>query len=341
MNHLARKSVLLSSLLDLFSQPTFSAGFGLLLCFVAAAMAAPYLYPKHLTAMAIDPNLIAHCSAPSGPTLSLIPFSLGPHPLGQTAYLGFGVAQGLIAGSRWDLFLIGSISLSAAVIGLGVGLVAGTYGGRVDSILMSITDMLLSIPYFIFVILVVVIVLPHLTTAQGPDVFVVSMVGVMWAPFARVVRGEALRNRQMAFVESARASGASTPQLMIRHILPNSLSPALAQIPISVALILAFIIASQFVTYYENSTAGTECRMYRTNVSAVAPVVPTFNYPDWGSTLSAGIVYFGAISPQAGAPFGPYWWGAAIPAVWITIFGLSVILISDGLRDWISPRSRR
>lgn len=341
MSNSARRSVVLQSWLDLLSQPTFSAGLGLLLCFIAAAVAAPYLYPKGLTAMSIDPDLIAHCSAPSGPTLSLLPFSLGPHPLGQTAYLGFGVAQGLIAGSRWDLFLIGSISLSAAVIGLIIGLVAGTYGGKVDSILMSFTDILLSIPYFIFVIMVVVLVLPHLTTSQGPDVFVASMVGVMWAPFARVVRGEALRNRRMAYVESARASGASTPQIMVRHILPNSFSPVLAQVPITVALILAFIIASQFVTYYQNSAAGTECRMYRTNVSAVAPVVPTFNYPDWGSTLSAGIVYFGAISPQAGEPFGPYWWGAAIPAVWISIFGLSVILLSDGLRDWMSPRSRK
>ncbi len=326
---------------ELLTRRAFAAGLSLLSLFILSALAAPFLYPSTLTAIPVDTNLVAHCLPPSGPTLSLLPFSLGPHPLGQTAYLGFGIAQGLIAGSRWDLFLFAAIAIPSAVVGVGVGLVAGTLGGKVDYVLMSATDLLLSIPYFIFVILVVILLSPRIAPGQGPELFIVASIAVMWAPFARLVRSEAARVRHALYVESARASGASTSRVMTRHILPNSLSPVLAQIPITVALIMTFIVASQYVTYYDNSNSGTMCRQYVTNTSAVAPVVPAFNYPEWGSTLSAGIVYVSALLPQPGHPFGAGWWGGIIPGLWITIFGLSLLLISDGVRDWLSPKARR
>jgi peptide/nickel transport system permease protein len=261
--------------------------------------------------------------------------------LGQTEYMGFGVAQGLIAGSRWDLFLISAITVPSTVIGTFLGLTSGTYGGWVDRVVMMVTDAFLSVPYFVLVILVFVIALPRVPPTEGPYVFIGAMNGVMWAPFTRVVRGEASRVRTTTYVESAKASGASSGRILLHHILPNSASPALAQVPVTVALTLTFIITSQFITTAIITSGGTSCSTMGSGLSSLAPVVPRFNYPEWGGILSAGLAFTGGWLPQPDHPFGVYWWGALFPGVWIAMFGLSIVLISDGVRDWLSPKARK
>ncbi|MCL4324058.1 MAG: ABC transporter permease [Candidatus Thermoplasmatota archaeon] len=331
----------IESLKDLLSRRAFVAGLVLLGFYVFVALISALIYPRELTSMPLDKNLLASCGLPQGPTLTLFPFSLGDHPLGQTAFLGLGVAQGLIVGTRWDLFLIASVVVPSALVGIFLGLIAGTYGGRLDWFVMTVTDALLSIPYFVFVLLLVYVLLPKVGTSQGPLLFILSMILVMWAPFARGVRSEALRNSSLSYVEAARASGAGTPHIIARHILPNSITPSLAQLPVAVTLTLALIIGTQYITYYDNSHAyGVGCT-FNSATSLAAPVVPTFTYPEWGGVLGAGITYTGAWLPQPGHPFGLAWWGFLIPALWIIVFGLATLLISDGLRDWLSPRTRR
>lgn len=325
---------------SLLGRPAFLAGAMIVAVYVAIGLIAPWFYPKTLTAIPIDTALLTQCSAPSGPTLTLFPFSLGTHPFGQTEFMGFGVAQGLVAGSRWDLFLMGIVAIPSAIIGTVVGLLSASYGGRLDWALMTATDTVLSMPYFLFVILVVAISLPRTSVENGPYLFIGSMIAVMWAPFARVVRGEARRVSHMGYIESAKASGASRARIVFRHMLPNSSAPALAQMPVTVALTLTFIIASQFVTTALITANGASCSTSGITTSTVAPVVPWFNYPEWGGILSAGLAFTGGWLPQPGHPFGLYWWGVLIPALWIAFFGLAILLISDGLRDWLSPRSR-
>jgi peptide/nickel transport system permease protein len=327
---------------SLFRKPSFVAGLAIILFYIAVALVAPVFYPGPLlTGMPIDLPMIAHCLLPSQPTLSLYPFSLGPHPLGQTAFMGYGVAQGLMVGSRWDLYLLAIIVGGSAAIGTAIGLVAGTFGGRTDWTLMTATDTVLSVPDFVFVLLVVAIVVPHIPEAYGPIVFVLAMVLVMWAPYARGVRGDALRVSSSLYVESARASGASQARVMFRHVAPNSMNAVLAQIPITVALSLALIVAVQVVNAFDNVQGGhgMGCT-YSTSIPA-APVVPTFNYPEWGGVLAAGIAYGGAWIPMPGHPLGSAWWGFLIPAVWISVFGFGVVLLSDGVRDALSPKQRK
>lgn len=329
------------SLTDLFRSPSFSIGLSILLFYLAIALIAPLLFPRNLTGMQIDASLVAACTNAPGPTLSLFPFLIGAHPFGETGFLGYGVAQGLIVGSRWDLYLIGIITIPSALIGTGIGLYSGAYGGKIDWVFMSITDVMLSVPYFVFVILAVAVLAPRVSPSEAPDIFIGSMVLVMWAPYARVVRGEALKVSTMPFVESAKASGASQNEIVRKHILPNSWAPVLAQIPVTIALILTLVIAAQYVVALENTHGhGLGCS-YNTATLSTAPVVPSFNYPEWGAVLGAGIAYVGAWLPQPGYPLGIEWWGYIIPTIWITVFGLGTLLISDGVRDWTSPRLRR
>jgi peptide/nickel transport system permease protein len=329
----------LSSLKMLFSRPAFVAGLAILGCYVGVALSAPYFYHGHdLSYMSPDNTYWAtRCGLPSVPTLRLFPFSPGPYPLGQTIFMGYDIAQGLIVGSRWDLVIIGAITIPTAMIGLFVGLSAGTWGGKVDWALMSLTDTVLSIPDFVFVLLIVGLVVPRVPASDGPYVFILAMALVMWAPYARGVRGEAFRTSALPFVEASRASGASRFRVALRHVLPNSLNPVFAQVPVTVAMTIILIVGLQYIVAFSNwSDSGYTCGTVLWSAGTSA-VVPYFNFPEWGAVLAAGIV---AWTPVPGKVFGTAWWGLLIPALWICGFGLGVLLFCDGLRDWTSPRAR-
>lgn len=320
----------------LLSRPSFLVGLSILGFFVAVALvAAPLLYPKGLTAMVQDNAMIAGCLAPSPPTLSLYPFSLGPHPFGETLFMGYGVAQGLIVGTRWDLAMISAIAVPSALIGLAAGLYSGAYGGRIDWFVMTVVDAILSIPYFVFVIILVLAVGSAFSPVWGPEIFVGAMVFTMWPPFARGVRGEALKVASLPYVEAARASGSSQSRLTLKHILPNSSFPVFAQLPVTVALTLALIIGVQYVNAIDNLGGfGGGCT-YDTKAPPIFHVVPTYNYPEWGLVLAAGVVVW---VPMPGTFLAVDWWGFVIPTLWIILFGLGVLYLSDGLRDGLDPR---
>ena len=315
----------------ILARPAFLAGAAIVTGYVAVALAAPLLYPGDLGGLPYDLHLLQTCGIAPGPTLR------GPHPLGETQFMGYDVAAGLVVGSRWDLFLVATITGPSAALGTLAGLTAAGYGGKVDWLLMTVTDAVLAIPYFVFVILFVILLSPRVPTAWGPMLFVSAMVLVLWAPYSRGVLGEASRVVALPFVEASRAAGASLGRVLRRHILPNSLAPVLAQIPITVAMTLALVVGVLFVVTMANLQSAAFCG-FGTAGSAVAPVVPVYNYPEWGLILAAGSVDW---APAPGTNFlsGP-WWGFVIPALWIALFGIGVILLCDGLGTGISARSR-
>ncbi len=319
-------------------RPSLLAGLGITAFFVAMALLSPLWYPRDLTSLPVDTAMVAACGVPSGPTLSFLPLGMGPHPFGETLSMGYDVLEGLVVGSRWDLMLITLITAPAAVMGTLVGLSAASYGGKVDWLLMTVTDAILSFPYFVFVILAVILLSPRVPADDAPYLFIGAMIAVLWAPFARGVRGEASRVLALPFVEASRAAGARRGNLLRRHVLPNSLTPVLVQIPITIALILALVIGVQYVVTYANAHPpyGEGCG-WQTNTSGVAPVTPSAAYPEWGLVLAAGSVLwapgFGPVTFLSGP-----WWGFVIPALWISLFGLGVILLFDGIRDAWEPR---
>lgn len=318
---------------EITSSPSFVAGLVILGAYVALALDAVFVDWGFLTYVGPDALITTTCTTPPGPTLSWWPPDGGAHPFGVTAILGTDVWQALFKGGPWDLLLLAGTLLPSLAIGLVLGSLAGTIGGAVDDAIMAVTDAILSVPSFFVALLVFGAILPFVAPTDGIPVFAVSMVLILWAPFARTVRAAARSTASAAYVESARASGAGRWRIMFRHVLPNSASPVLAQTPATLATILFIMTTVQFIGVFTDTTQA---------VAGICPVIPrsvTFlpsvNFPEWTWVLASGTAGW---TPG----WGPSntWWGYLIPAVWIVVFGLAVNLVCDGLRDLLSPVKR-
>lgn len=176
-------------------------GLCLLACVVVAAALAPVLYP-------VDP--FALVGKPFQP-----PFS--EYPLG-TDMLGRDLAAGVLHGARTTL-LVGVVATSIAVlVGVSVGGLAGYFGGRTDALLMRLTEMFQTIPFFLFAILIVAVMTPSIESV----VFAIAIVS--WPPMARLVRGEFIAVRNREYVQACVSIGMSHSRIIFLHILPNVLS---------------------------------------------------------------------------------------------------------------------
>jgi peptide/nickel transport system permease protein len=176
---------------------------------------------------------MASFAYPQGPwILAARPFAwpgeLPGLPLG-TDSLGRDVAAGILYGSRVSL-LIGLAATAAAVgVGIAVGAIAGYFGGRIDDILMRVTDAVQTIPPFLLAIVIVVIVTPTVAT------IIAAIAVISWPTVARLVRAEFLRLRESEFVASCRLIGMGDLRIIATQILPNSLAPIVVSASIMVA----------------------------------------------------------------------------------------------------------
>jgi peptide/nickel transport system permease protein len=269
------------------------------------------------------------------PTINIATGTLGPLPLGSitdspAGVNFFSIWDGLLRGADWSLGISVAIVITGAMIGLLVGAISGFFGGWVDEALMRIVDIFLSIPQILFVIIVVA-VLSTETVFQPFDMRVmlciVAFVIVWWPYYARIVRGQVLVVREQRYVEAAKASGAGSGRLVLRHIIPNSVYPIFVQMSLDV---------------------GTVPLMIGTLVYLGFPLFPTIYFPEWGS-MAALSVYQGTgastfidslVSCQLGACVVP-WWQFLFPGLMLFLYAISVNFLADGLRDALDPRLRR
>lgn len=156
------------------------------------------------------------------------------HWLGTTL-LGRDVLSQMLVGARPALLVGGLTALGTVLIGVNIGLIAGYFGGRIDSFLMRLTDMFLGLPFLPFIIIVLSLTGRSLTT------MVIAMTLVMWRSTARVVRAQVLSLREMPFIAAARITGASDLAIIYREIAPNIMPIAL----VSVAFALAWAIITE------------------------------------------------------------------------------------------------
>lgn len=140
------------------------------------------------------------------------------HPLG-TDQLGRDLLVRIMAGTRFSLGIVVLAGLISAAIGTALGLVAGYAGGWADIVIMRLVDIQLSIPFILLVLLIIAVLGPSVANL----VIVLGVTG--WAIFARVARARTLEVRELDYVEAARALGASRRRILLRHILPNILTP--------------------------------------------------------------------------------------------------------------------
>ncbi len=222
------------------------------------------------------------------------------HILG-TDNLGRDIFSRLIYGARVSLTVAFFGVLIAASLGLFIGSISGYMGGRVDSVIMNIINLILSLPYLLFVVFIAAILGRSLIN-------VILIFGITDSPiFARVTRGEVLRMRQSGYVESAISAGARWPRIIFDHITPNLIGPLIT---------LATFEMSAMI-------------FYEAGLGFLGLSVPP-SVPSWGNMLAAGRKYLQCCPWIAGAP------GLAI--MW-TSMGMN--LLGDWLRDVLDPRLRR
>src|SRR6266540_3313581 len=207
----------------------------------------------------------------------------------------------LLYGGRVSLLVGLGVALVSAVVGTLAGAAAGYYGGRLDNFVMRLTDLFLSIP-----LLVLLIIASKATGGHILDiVLVVSL--ALWMFLARIVRGLFLSLREKEFVEAARAIGSSNARIIFRHMLPNALGVIIVNVTLTVAIAILTESLLSFLGF------------------GIQPPTPT-----WGNMLEDGR----SLMTIAG-------WLVWFPGLAILVTVLCVNFLGDGLRDALDPTQRR
>jgi len=259
-----------------------AAGLAVVAALLLFALLAPWLSP-------FDPNAQDLDSGLSGASAS--------HWLGQDK-LGRDLLSRAIHGSRISVLVgLGTVAISL-FIGLLAGSVSGFFGGRVDHLFMRVCDVLMAFPGILLAI--------GITAALGPSLrnvlIALSLLG--WVGYARLIRAQVMKIKEMEFVESARASGSPPARILVSHVLPNALSPIIVE--------ATFGIGRAIVAEAGLSFLGL----------GVAP--PT---PSWGAMINEGR-HFLFVAPHI----------AAVPGLAIMATVMAFNLIGDGLRDAMDVR---
>ncbi len=231
------------------------------------------------------------------------------HPLG-TDNLGRDLLSAMIKGGRTTMAVGWTAMLLALVIGTGIGVIAG-YFKRLDGPLMRFTDLVLSLPILPLLLLAVTLFRDPLRASFGPEggmfILIVVMIGTTsWMQTARIVRGDVLALKEREFVLASRSIGTPSRRMILRHILPNVLSPVM----VSAALGLA----SAIITESALSFLGV----------GFPP-----DFPTWGKLLADGVQRMESYPERV-----------LLPGLAISLTVLSVNYMGDGLRDALDPRIR-
>jgi ABC-type dipeptide/oligopeptide/nickel transport system permease subunit len=250
---------------------------------VVVAVAAPLIAPFDPV---LDADLNNYLRPPGGP------FLLG------TDIFGRDVLSRIVYGARVSLGVGIAVQASALAVGVALGLLAGFYGGGVDTLIMRLAEVIFAFPGLLFAIAIMAIIGPSLS-----NVFL-ALGLVSWTALARVVRGQVLSLKEQEYVEAARAVGASNRRIIFRHILPNTLAPVIVLVTLGIG---GAILAEASLSFL--------------GLGAQPPT------PSWGSMLSAGRDYL------LQAPWLSLYPGMAI---FLTVMGFN--LLGDGIRDLLDPR---
>lgn len=252
----------------------------ILLCAIFAPLLAPY-----------NPNEITDAFG-EGPSMA--------HWLG-TDDIGRDILSRVLYAARVSLSVgVGAVAIAAA-IGAVLGLIAGYFGGIIDGIIMRITDVFMSFPYIMFILVVASIVGPGLTN-------IIIILGVLgWPGIARLVRGNVLAIKQSDYVKAGIALGYSTPRILFKHILPNTIAPILI--------------------YATSGVAGAILDEAALSFLGLGVQPPDAS---WGNMLSSAQ----SITILTDQP-----WLWIPPGIFILLTVLSINYIGDALRDALDPRN--
>ena len=247
-----------------------------------AALFAPLIAPYDPTAIDLSRRL-------AGPS--------GEHLFG-TDQLGRDLFSRMVYGARISMS-IGFVSVGISVlIGVILGSLAGYFGGRTDSVIMRFVDIMLCFPTFFLILAVIALLEPNIFTIMA----VIGATG--WMGVARLIRAEILSLKEQEFILAARAIGAGPFRIIVRHLIPNAMTPVLVSATLGVA---AAILVESSLSFL-----------------GIGVQPPT---PSWGNLLTEGKFVLGI-----------GWWLTLFPGLAILITVLAYNLLGEGLRDLLDPR---
>jgi peptide/nickel transport system permease protein len=264
-----------------YRTPSFVAGVSILGVILAAAAAAP-LIATH------DPTQQDLLHALSGPSSS--------HPLG-TDDLGRDVWSRLVYGARTDLRVAFLAVFFSFVIGTIIGLLAGYYGGSVDTFASWLVNVVVAFPFYVLIIALVFVL------GSGTRNIYIAIILVGWVSYTRIIRGEVLVAKRREYVLAAQAAGLSGRRVLARHLLPNVITQAIIFAMSDIVLTILAIVTLGYLGL------------------GVQP--PT---PDWGRMIGDGQTFLTT-----------RWELSTIPGIAVVITALGLSLLADGLADLMRP----
>lgn len=266
-------------------------GFWVIVFFTLVAIFAPLIAPYDPWEMTYDSD---------GNFAALRPPSW-EFPLGTT-HLGYDLFSQLILATRTTL-LIGIVSGFISIfIGANVGLIAGYYGGKIDEVLMRITDVLYGMPFLPFIIVLIALF------GRELEFIILAIVLIIWRTSARVIRAQAMSIKQRQFIQMAKARGASDLRIIYRHILPNVLPLLLLYASFNIAWSIITEASASFLGFGDGETIS------------------------WG-----GMLYELWLSGKTRVA----WWWFASPSICIILLVTSLVFVSRAYEEVANPRLRR
>lgn len=280
IKHLLKSRLAIGSLLVLA---------GLLFLALFATIIAPH-NPYDLTSFTLQDRLLPPAFLERG----VASFPLGTDDQGRCIFstICYGLRTSFLVG-------FGSI-IASTVVGIILGLTGGYFGGWLDAVIGRIMDTILSFPAFL-----VAVLLLGILNRQGIVVLIIAISICHWVRYARVMRGQVLGIREQEYVDAAKTLGASTPRILLRHILPNAISPLFIIAAVDIGLIIV-----------QEST-----------LSFLGIGVP-LTMPSLGMMISSGYTFL----------FAGVWWPVFFPGLVLTLLILSVNIFGDWLRQELNPR---
>jgi peptide/nickel transport system permease protein len=254
-------------------------------CIVVVALLAPLLAP-----FPGDAGTATH------------PFTVLHPPSAQhwfgTDNVGRDVLSRVLYGARISPLIAFIVLLIAGAIGIPLGLAAGYFGGWLDEVIMRVTDIFLAFPPLLLALAFAAVLPATLTT-------VIIAIAISWWPwYVRLIRGQAASVTGRPYIEACRALGIPRRRIILRHILPNSITPLIVQMSLDVGGVILTASALSFL--------------------GLGPQDPI---PDWGLMVSEGQAYFTTA-----------WWAVTFPGIAILLTAFAFNLLGDGLRDLLDPK---
>ncbi|ULJ32461.1 ABC transporter permease [Klebsiella quasipneumoniae] len=263
--------------------PLTAIGGGIIFMLLVVAIFAPLIAPYNPLVQDLNSALVAPNAQ---------------HWFGTDEF-GRDIFSRLVYGSRITLYIVLLVSVTVGPLGLLLGVSAGYFGGKVDMVLMRVTDIFISFPSLVLALAFV--------AALGPGLehVVIAITLTAWPPIARLARAETLSLRQADFISAVRLQGASSARVLWRHIVPLCLPSVIIRITMNMAGIILTAAGLGFL-----------------GLGAQPPE------PEWGAMISSGRTYMMEC-----------WWVVTIPGLAILINSLAFNFLGDGLRDILDPRS--